>query len=332
MYVCRQARFAGRTDLRHFAAGAGFNQRFFSALRVAHGQRLDRNALHIAHQGAHQINALRLVSFNADDAVGNVAILHDGSNAGKDRITAFQHLARIRGQIRLTLSCVDQQGVNALCCQLDMRRETGAAKANQTAGLHSCHQALFIGHNRRHTGRVNRLLAIGCNRNRLAGRTVDHAERCNAFNCARNAGIDIGTDKAAGFADKRTNTDLIAFFDDRLCRCTNVHRHGNNHVRRRGHCYGSHPGRALLMRHCGTLGRALQGFKHGLISPISLSALLWKAPEPVIPSPLITAIADTPFYKVKPSLPPLPAESKKLSRRADAVPWPQKQKPPAFIK
>jgi len=38
------------------------------------------------------------------------------------------------------------------------------------------------------------------------------------------------------------------------------------------------------------------------------------------------------FYKVKPSLPPLPAESKKLSRRADAVPWPQKQKPPAFIK
>ena len=80
------------------------------------------------------------------------------------------------------------------------------------------------------------------------------------------------------------------------------------------------------------LGRALQGFKHGLISPISLSALLWKAPEPVIPSPLITAIADTPFYKVKPSLPPLPAESKKLSRRADAVPWPQKQKPPAFIK
>jgi hypothetical protein len=57
-----------------------------------------------------------------------------------------------------------------------------------------------------------------------------------------------------------------------------------------------------------------------------LSALLWKAPEPVIPSPLITAIADTPFYKVKPSLPPLPAESKKLSRRADAVPWPQKQK------
>jgi hypothetical protein len=63
-----------------------------------------------------------------------------------------------------------------------------------------------------------------------------------------------------------------------------------------------------------------------------LSALLWKAPEPVIPSPLITAIADTPFYKVKPSLPPLPAESKKLSRRADAVPWPQKQKPPAFIK
>jgi len=54
-----------------------------------------------------------------------------------------------------------------------------------------------------------------------------------------------------------------------------------------------------------------------------LSALLWKAPEPVIPSPLITAIADTPFYKVKPSLPPLPAESKKLSRRADAVPWPQ---------
>lgn len=48
--------------------------------------------------------------------------------------------------------------------------------------------------------RVNRLLAIGCNRNRLAGRTVDHAERCNALNCARNAGIDIGTDKAAGFA------------------------------------------------------------------------------------------------------------------------------------
>jgi len=42
-----------------------------------------------------------------------------------------------------------------------------------------------------------------------------------------------------------------------------------------------------------------------------LSALLWKAPEPVIPSPLITAIADTPFYKVKPSLPPTASRIKK---------------------
>ena len=218
-------------------------------------------------RGAHQINALRLVSFNADDAVGNVAILHDGSNAGKDRITAFQHLARIRRQIRLTLSCVDQQGVNALCCQLDMRRETGAAKGQPDRRPAQLPSGSFIGHNRRHTGRVNRLLAIGCNRNRLAGRTVDHAERCNALNCARNAGIDIGTDKAAGFADERTNTDLIAFLttgsagapmciDMGMITCAGV---------------------AIVTVaipavpfSCGTaapFGRALQGFKHGLISP-----------------------------------------------------------------
>ena len=56
------------------------------------------------------------------------------------------------------------------------------------------------------------LLAIGCNRNRLAGRTVDHAERCNALNCARNAGIDIGTDKAAGLAHHSAHIDVITLF------------------------------------------------------------------------------------------------------------------------
>ena len=152
-----------------------------------------------------------------------------------------------------------------------MGREAGAAKAHQAAGLNRSQKALLVGHDRRRTGRIDGLLAVAGNGNCLADGTVDHTERCDALHRARHAGIDVGADKAAGLADQGANEDLVALFDNRFRRSANVHRHGNDDMGRCGHFNGSHPGRALLMRHRCALGGTLQGLKHGFCFPHFLS-------------------------------------------------------------
>ncbi len=99
-FMMTQPTSAGRPGLpgrlRHLAPGAGLDQRFLGALRVAHGQALDLDALHLAGQRGEQVDALGLVAFNADDALRDVAVLHDSGDAGDDRVAALQHLARSR--------------------------------------------------------------------------------------------------------------------------------------------------------------------------------------------------------------------------------------------
>lgn len=60
----------------------------------------------------------------------------------------------VGGQVGLALGSVDEQRVDGVGCQLDMRREAGAADTHQAAGLHGSQQAGFVGDDGRHTGRT----------------------------------------------------------------------------------------------------------------------------------------------------------------------------------
>ena len=187
----------------------------------------------------------------------DLAVLHDSGDAGDDRVAALKHLAAVGGQVGLTLGCVDKQRVDRVGSQLDMRREAGTADTDQTAGLHGGQKACLVGDNRRHAGGVHRLCAIGLDGNGRCHCAVDHAQRGNVLHSAGHAGVDIGGHKAAGLADHGTDHDGVALFDDRLCGCADMHRHGNDNMLRHRHLDGRQPGCSLHMRHSGTLGRAL---------------------------------------------------------------------------
>ena len=81
--------------------------------------------------------------------------------AGDDRVAALQHLAAVGGQVGLALGSVDEQRVDGVGRQLDMRREAGTADTHQAAGLHGSQQAGFVGDDGRHTGRINGLRTVG---------------------------------------------------------------------------------------------------------------------------------------------------------------------------
>ena len=249
--ACRKGRPA------HFAAGAGLDERFLGALRVAHGQALDLDALHLAGQRGEQVDTLGLVALDADDAVRDLAVLHDSGDAGDDRVAALHHLAAVGGQVRLTLGRVDEQRVDGVGRQLDVGREARAADAHQTAGLDSCHQACLVGDDRRHAGRVNGLCTIGLDGDCGSHAAVGHTQRGDILHGAGHAGIDVGGHKAAGLADHGAYHDGVAFFDDRLCGRADVHGHGNDNVLRHRHLVGRLPGCRLRVRHSSTLGRAL---------------------------------------------------------------------------
>ena len=200
----------------------------------------------------------------------DLAVLHDGFDTGDDGIAALKHFAAVSGQVRLTLSCVDEQRIDGVGSQLDMGRETGAAYAHQAAVLHGSHQAGFVGDRRWYAGRVDGLLAVGLDGNGSGHAAVDHAHRGNILYRAGYAGINAGTDKAAGLADESTNHNGVAFFDDGLGRGTDVHRHGNNDMLRRRHLDGGQPGSRFRMGHIRAFGGAFQGFEQA-ISPI----LVW---------------------------------------------------------
>ena len=187
----------------------------------------------------------------------DLAVLHDSGDAGDDRVAALQHLAAVGGQVGLALGSVDEQRVDGVGRQLDMRREAGTADADQTTGLHGSQQAGFVGDDGRHTGRINGLRTIGLDGDSRRHRAVDHTQRCNVLHSAGHTGVDIGGYKAAGLADHGTDHDGVALFDDRLRGRADVHRHGNDDVLRHRHLVGRLPGCRLRVRYGSTLGRAL---------------------------------------------------------------------------
>ena len=133
----------------------------FSALRVAHRQALDLDALHLAGQRGEQVDALGLVAFNADDAVRDLAVLHDSGDAGDDRVAALQHLAAVVGQVGSHSAALMSSVSMVLAASLTCVGKPATADTHQAAGLHGSQQAGFVGDDGRHTGRINGLRTVG---------------------------------------------------------------------------------------------------------------------------------------------------------------------------
>ena len=130
------AHIGGQTGEWDLAAGAILNQHLLSALGVAAGQLLDLDAGRV-DGGLHLGDGLGLVALDADDALGNVQILHHCLDAAQHMVGILKEAAVIRGDIGLTLGAVDEQCVDlvqVLGGQLHRRGEAGAAQTHQAAG------------------------------------------------------------------------------------------------------------------------------------------------------------------------------------------------------
>lgn len=99
---------------------------------------------------------------------------------------------------------------------------------------------------------------------------ADHAHRGNILYRAGYAGINAGTDKAAGLADKSTNHNGVAFFDDGSAGAPMCIDMGIMTCSGVGILTVASPGSRLRMGHIRAFGGAFQGFEQA-ISPI----LVW---------------------------------------------------------
>ena len=123
----------GQTGEGNFPPGAVLDEHLLSALGVAAGQGLDLDARGIdgvLHLG----DGLGLVALDADDALGDVQILHHLLDAVEDVMGVLDEAPVVGGDIGLTLRAVDDQHVDlvqVLGGQLHRRGEAGAAQAHQ---------------------------------------------------------------------------------------------------------------------------------------------------------------------------------------------------------
>ena len=258
--------------MRHLAAQALLDQDQLRTGAIDTGQRLDFDLGRVLGLLAQQVDALRLVVLNADDALRDADILQDSLDAADDIVGTQQHLLGIAGQPHFALGSVDQQGVHRVFgLQLDVGREARAAQTNQTALPHSSQEAGLIGHFRCLDGRVNSLLAIRLDDHRVAHTAIAQAVRLHGSNGAGDTGVDIGRDKAACLTDLGAHKHFVALFYQSLCRSTNVLAHEDAYLRGQRHrdrlaCSG-----CLVMRRMRAKRRTFQLVQHGINPPFCLN-------------------------------------------------------------
>ena len=258
--------------MRHLAAQALLDQDQLCAGAVDTGQGLDLNGAVALGLFAQQVNALRLVVLNADDALRDAGVLQHGLDAADDVIAAVQHLLRVAGQPHFTLGSVDQQGIHLLLgLQLDVGREACAAQTHQAALAHGCHKAGLIGHHRRLDGRVNGLLAIGLDDHRITGAAIGQTERLHRGHGAGNTGVDVGRNKAARLTDLGADEHFIALFDQSLGGCANVLAHQDAYLRGQRHRNRFACSSCFVMRRMRAKRRTFQLVQHGINPPFCLN-------------------------------------------------------------
>ena len=256
----------------HFAAQALFNEDQLCAGAIDTGQGLDLNGAVALGLFAQQVNALRLVVLNADDALRDAGVLQHGLDAADDVIAAVQHLLRVAGQPHFALGSVDQQGIHLLLgLQLYVGREACAAQTDQAALTHSLEEAGLIGHFRCLDSRVHGLFAIGLDDDRVAHAAIGQTEGLHCGNRAGDTGVDVCRDKTACLTDLGANKHFVALFDQGFRRSADVLAHQDAYLRGQRHrnwfaCSG-----CLVMRRMRAKRRTFQLVQHGINPPFCLN-------------------------------------------------------------
>ena len=84
---------------------------------------------------------------DADNALGDIQVLHHSLDTAENEVGILDEAAVIRGDIGLTLSTVDQQGIDLvqiLGCELHRGGEAGTAQTYQTAGTNGILEGLQV--------------------------------------------------------------------------------------------------------------------------------------------------------------------------------------------
>ena len=148
------------------APGGVFDEYILRPLGIAEFQHTDGDPAVVPAQPAHQPDGLGLVVLDADLGTGNPQKIKTGMNPGEHCVAALQKLPVVRGQIRLALGSVDEQGVDlreVLGPHLHVCGEACAPQAHNAGVLQRPHKAIKIMNLRRPDVRIRGLGAIGRN-------------------------------------------------------------------------------------------------------------------------------------------------------------------------
>ncbi len=188
--------------------------------------------------GVQDVSGILLVGLNTDVDLVNAKALGQQRSAQDDLIGTLQAGAVVARDVGLALSGVDDDVVHLAKTgrDLHMGGERCAALTNDTGVLHDLHQFLarqIFGVSHRLDLFAHGVLEVVVDNNahhRTAHRT---GTGLHSLDRAGHAGVDGCGNESAGFADPLSNFYLVAHCNDGFARCTDVHRHGNDHLCRR---------------------------------------------------------------------------------------------------
>ena len=184
------------------------------------------------------VGRVLLVGLNADVHLVHAEALGQQGRALDDLLGTLQTGAVVAGDVRLALSGVDDHVVHLAQtgADLHMGGERCAALADDAGVLDDLHQLLrrqAVGV--RHGLDFLRHFVLEVVFDDHGHHLAAHVEGAGLHSLDRTGygGVDGCGNKSAGFADPLSNFYLVAHRNDRLARCTDVHRHGNDHLSRR---------------------------------------------------------------------------------------------------
>ena len=198
----------------------------------------DDGRLGLRNDPVERVDAVLLVVLHADDGFIHAEHLDEIARAADDLLGALEHRAMVAGDVGLALRAVDDHGrdLTDAAGDLDVGRERRAAHTDDTGVLDDLDHLL-----RGQSVRVGRSLDLFADGVLIivldhdGGHVAAHGirARLDRDHLAGNAGMD-GSAETLELADLLTDLHIVTDRHDGGTRCTEVHRHGNDHLSGRG--------------------------------------------------------------------------------------------------
>ena len=222
----------------NLAAGDGLAQLLFSALGIAGMQDLyHHGSLQLGNRLVKHVGRILLVGLDADVHMLHAEALGQQGSALDDLLGPLQHGAVVAGDVGLALGGVDDDIVHLAetGADLHMGGEGRAALAHDTGVFDDLHQLLggqAVGVVHGMNVRTHGVLEVVLDDHGHHGPAHGEGTGLHCLHRAGHAGMDGSGHETAGFTDLLTDGHLVAHRNDGLAGCTDVHRHGNDHLSR----------------------------------------------------------------------------------------------------